>query len=345
MLLLLFCSGRGERFVLSHFNFGGKTQVWKWRALGGLGLAQRSQDQRLSFLGQLGGRTPDDPCQTPRGRKPFCCGVGCSGGLPSWEALATGARRAIREPDEFEPGGLRQGWQHEAASRVEQEFRDQVLFERLLAQDRAMILSQAGPGAGTAFSVVPTGFLTQIPLHLFRVVLLRRFRLPLPLSGGLHSRAPLLVSAEKRVVVGTNCMMRDLDLPVLATDSRRLEVVVDGLHLLGGANWQSTPSHMMVQRTGTAWFSKQPADVRSVVTNWWVLGVGPVWWCWQLKSEGAGLPKLIFGPICKGKILSRNTTPAEACRASLAVAGKYSRLCHSEGCCHFLARVEGCTRF
>ena len=90
---------------------------------------------------------------------------------------------------------------HEAASRVEQQFRDQVLFERLLAQDRAMILSQAGPGAGTAFSVVPTGFLTQIPLHLFRVVLLRRFRSPLPLSGGLHSRAPLLVSAERRVVV------------------------------------------------------------------------------------------------------------------------------------------------
>ena len=46
------------------------------------------------------------------------------------------------------------------------------------------------------------------------------------------------------------------------------------------------------RRTGTARFLKQPAEVRSVVTpNWWVLGVGPVWWCWQLKSEGAGLPK------------------------------------------------------
>ena len=185
-------SPEGEDHTLSFTSF----------VIGRIGLAQRSQDQRLSFLGQLGGRTPDDPCQTPRGRKPFCCGVGgCSGGPPSWEALATGARPAIREPDEFEPGGLRKGWQHEAASRVEQQFRDQVLFERLLAQDRAMIRSQAGPGAGTAFSVVPTGFLTQIPLRLFRVVLLRRFRLPLPLSGGLHSRAPLLVSAEKRVVV------------------------------------------------------------------------------------------------------------------------------------------------
>ena len=36
---------------------------------------------------------------------------------PSWEALDSGARPTIREPDEFEPGGVRQGWQHEAASR------------------------------------------------------------------------------------------------------------------------------------------------------------------------------------------------------------------------------------
>ena len=79
---------------------------------------------------------------------------------PSWEALASSARPAIREPDKFEPGGVRQGWQHEAASRVERQFRDQVLFERLPAQDKAMIRSQAGPGAGTALSIVPTSFLT-----------------------------------------------------------------------------------------------------------------------------------------------------------------------------------------
>ena len=36
-------------------------------------------------------------------------------------------------------------------------------------------------------------------------------------------------------------MVRDLDLPVLnATDSRRLEVVVDGLPLFGGRSWQWT---------------------------------------------------------------------------------------------------------
>ena len=177
---------------------------------------------------------------------------------PSWQALSTGVRPATREPDEFELGGIRQGWQHEAASRVEQQFRDQVLFERLPASARALMRSQAGPGAGTALPVVPTSYLTQIPPHLFRVILLRRLRLPLPpsllrcrcgrpidsfghhraacaRSGVLGRRGFVLESArEAGRRVGTNCLMRDTDLPVLATDSRRLEVVVDGLPLFGG---------------------------------------------------------------------------------------------------------------
>ena len=66
--------------------------------------------------------------------------------------------------------------------RVEQQFRDQVLFGRLPASARALMRSQAGPGAGTALSVVPTSYLTQILPHLFRVILLRRLRLPLPPS-------------------------------------------------------------------------------------------------------------------------------------------------------------------
>ena len=77
--------------------------------------------------------------------------------------------------------------------------------------------------------------------------------------------------------------MRDLDLPVLATDSRRLEVVVDGLLLFGGCqlavdttlvcamHCDGTPHDCAANRT--AWFLKEPANVRSVVSpNWWVLG-------------------------------------------------------------------------
>ena len=39
---------------------------------------------------------------------------------PSWQDLST------VNQNEFKPGGVRQGWQHEAASRVEQKLRDQV---------------------------------------------------------------------------------------------------------------------------------------------------------------------------------------------------------------------------
>ena len=38
---------------------------------------------------------------------------------PSWETLANGQRPPDREPDDFEPCGMRHGSQHEAASRTE----------------------------------------------------------------------------------------------------------------------------------------------------------------------------------------------------------------------------------
>ena len=99
---------------------------------------------------------------------------------PSWQAAALGARPLPREPDDFEPG-VRQGWQHEASSRVEQQFR-QELFRRIPVQMQALIRSQGGPGGGTALSAVPTCSEKTIPSHLFRVVLLRRLRQSLTLS-------------------------------------------------------------------------------------------------------------------------------------------------------------------
>ena len=120
--------------------------------------------------------------------------------------------------------------------------------------------SQAGPGAGIA---PPAGYLTQILLHLFRVILLRRLLMRLlpslhrcwcgrPIESFGHHRAAcarsgvlgrrelaLDSSAGGRVCreaggrVSTDCLMRDLDFPMFATDSRRLDVVVDGRHLFG----------------------------------------------------------------------------------------------------------------
>ena len=98
---------------------------------------------------------------------------------PSWPALAAGARPDAREPEDYEPGGARVGWQREAASRVERHFRDiQVFIWRVIAQPR--VRSQGSPGGGLAFTSCPTSFLTSFRSQLFRVLLLRRFLASLP---------------------------------------------------------------------------------------------------------------------------------------------------------------------
>ena len=183
---------------------------------------------------------------------------------PSWHESAHGARPPLRDPEDHELGTERQGWQHEASRRVEEHHREE-LFTRVSDQERALIRSQAGPGAGAALTALPTGNETTIPSHLFRVVLLRRLRQPLPLSerscrcgrlldvfahhragcarvGLLGRRGFSLESAIARICreakgrVRTNVFLRDMDLAVPGVvDGRRLEVVVDGLPLRGGS--------------------------------------------------------------------------------------------------------------
>ena len=76
------------------------------------------------------------------------------GGL-SWSVMAAGLRPEAREPEAHEPQCCRQGWQHEAASRVEEEFRE-ALFPDLSASRQALLRSQSDSGAGAAFSVTPS---------------------------------------------------------------------------------------------------------------------------------------------------------------------------------------------
>ena len=151
-----------------------------------------------------------------------------------------------------------------AGNRVERHFRDRHLMPRLAEHEMALLRSQSGPYAGMALSVAPASFLTRIDSALFRVFLLRRLRLPLPLSfrlcrcgrpldsfghhraacsraGVLGRRGFAVESAAARVCreaggrVTLNMMVRDMDLAVPhAHDTRRLEVVADGLPLFGG---------------------------------------------------------------------------------------------------------------
>ena len=64
----------------------------------------------------------------------------------------------------------------------EQRFRDADLFPRLNASGEALVRSQAGPGAGLALATCPTCRITSLEPQLYRVLLLRRLHLHLPLS-------------------------------------------------------------------------------------------------------------------------------------------------------------------
>ena len=144
-------------------------------------IRQRHPDVAVQLFHQLEGH-PDTPClQAAADAARSLHGV--RGFIPSWEALSHGVRPEPLQPDEFEPGCQRGGWQHEAASRVEVQFRDENLFNRMDNASKAFVRSQGGVGAGLAFSTCPLCRVTRLEPHVFRVLLLRRLRLPLPLSG------------------------------------------------------------------------------------------------------------------------------------------------------------------
>ena len=147
---------------------------------------------------------------------------------------------------------------------MEGEFRNDV-FTRIPDQTQALIRCQALIRSQAAPTVTPSNWETTIPSHLFRVILLGRLRLALPLSvrscrcgrphilvativqlahrqgcsveGGLHSFATWCASAEKQEAACARMSLSETwtSLHHVLTDGRRLEVVVDGLPARGAA--------------------------------------------------------------------------------------------------------------
>ena len=164
-----------------------------------------------------------------------------------------------REPEDYELGAVRRGWQHAAASAVELHTREE-LFSRVSDQVKVLVRSQGGPGAGAPFTATPSCRETTIPSHLFGVLLLRRLlhdracrcvrlldacghhRAACARVGVLSRRGYALESVAAQICreaggrVRTNTFVREMDvLDVDSGDGRQLEVVVDGLPLHGGA--------------------------------------------------------------------------------------------------------------
>ena len=169
-----------------------------------------------------------------------------------------------------------------------------------------MVRLQAGPGAGLSLSTCPTCRVTSLESDVFRITLLRRLQLPLPLTvrtcrcgrrldacghhraacarvGVLGRRGYAVENVAARICretggrVTTNAYVHDLDLnEPHGGDGRRLEIVVDGLPLFGGAQLavdSSAPSPQedeLLTKMGSLLLPPGERK-RSVTPSWWAL--------------------------------------------------------------------------
>ena len=102
---------------------------------------------------------------------------------PDWLSLLDGLRPRQVNLDEVDTGVPTHGWQFFAAEASERHFRTEVLWPRLAQTQQALMRSQSGPFVGLPFLAVPSSPLSRFPPQLFRLLLLRRLWLPLPLSS------------------------------------------------------------------------------------------------------------------------------------------------------------------
>ena len=168
--------------------------------------------------------------------------------VPNWQALRAGLRPPGQQVDERQVGIPGHGWQHETTQAVHAHLMATTIWPRLAPEERALIRSQGGPMSGVLFTCFPVSredrvfvvsgvgasssmaSFTPFPpatagvaFHLTSVATTEQLahRLgcwvagALPSSQGVHKRDA-----------------RDLDLlPQDRPDTRRLEVVADGLPL------------------------------------------------------------------------------------------------------------------
>ena len=181
---------------------------------------------------------------------------------PDWAVICSGAAAPPAPDRDDDPWPFR-GWQRSAARACDERTYETHL-SHLTSASRALLLSQAGPFASRALNLLPTRNDVAIPSAQFRVLLLRRLRLPLPLaprrcschgvldslgdhrtacatSGVLSTRALPLEHAVARVCreagarVARHVRLADMNLDVPVSDERRIEVVANGLPLWHGS--------------------------------------------------------------------------------------------------------------
>ena len=168
---------------------------------------------------------------------------------PTWQELVHDTQPP-HPPAAFLEGPVARGWQHTAANAIQTHCRNQLLTA-LNPASQALLFSQSGPHASRAFTTIPYSSDFAYPSHVFRVLLLRRLRLPLPLAertcrcrrtldllgdhraacaqsgvlrarGGALERAAARVCREAGARVTTHTLLADLNVPAVdRLDNRR----------------------------------------------------------------------------------------------------------------------------
>ena len=165
---------------------------------------------------------------------------------------------SLRPSDD--PADFTRGWQR-PASRTVDEFCHRAIRRELDAPSLAMLDSQSGPHAASVFTTRPVSPELSLSSPLFRVLLLRRLRLPLPLTSapgncmtfsgttsqhvlgqasfvpgaGLLSALPPASAGRPVPPFALNVRLRDLNVDVARQDERRIEVIANGLALWRGS--------------------------------------------------------------------------------------------------------------
>ena len=100
--------------------------------------------------------------------------------VPDWTDLAKGKVPGDEGEDDLCQPKI--GWQKQAANSVEESFLNSTAWPSLEDSERALALSQRGPLASVPFVCFPTDRTRRFDSQPFRLLLLRRLGLPLPLS-------------------------------------------------------------------------------------------------------------------------------------------------------------------
>ena len=233
---------------------------------------------------------------------------------PSWSEL----RRGKRPPENLskDPGEWQHGWQFWSSSVADTSFRKSSMLSGQTAANWAHLRSHSGRNAGVALAYAPTAPKYVIHPHLFRVLLLERMRVPLPItdstcsawldprgmhraactrSGRIRKRANPIERTLARVFreagarVRFHVFLRDMNVGVPVGDARRIEVLAKDLPCFGGSQLAVDVTLRSAvscrgespNRTQPMWMeqslSRHARTRRPPIPSWQSL-IGAVWW-------------------------------------------------------------------